>query len=356
MMPTTPLLFSPLSAHRWQAVIDRDTTQRGLFIYGVRTTGIYCQPGCASRQPKPQNIVFFQDCEEASNAGFRPCKRCTPDKGLEVSAISNAVISACRSIEMAETPPNLNTLAQSSGLSPAHFQRTFKQALGISPKDYAQAHQMERFRTALQTGGSVTDAVYSAGYSAPSRAHDAANQRMGMVPSTYRAGAAGEVIGYTQGSSYLGPVTVAITVRGIACISIGDKNPIHFLRSEFPKAELIEAPTSFREWATEVIALIEEPTGAFDLPLDIRGTAFQQRVWKALRDIPPGKTATYAEIAAALGSPQAQRAVGSACGRNRLAVIIPCHRALRSDGGLGGYRWGLEHKKKLLNREKGEKD
>ena len=345
---------SPLNPRRWQAVVDRDAAQSGMFVYGVKTTGIYCRPGCASRQPKPDNVVFFGDGNEAAASGFRACKRCLPDHATPPDPSAAAVINACRAIEAAETPPSLETLAGDAGLSPSHFQRTFKRALGLSPKDYAQARRMERFRAALLSGQPVTEAIYSAGFNTPSRAHEAAERHLGMVPSTYRTGALGEVIGYTQVPSNLGPVTVAATLRGIASISLSEKNtdPITHLKSEFPKAELIHAPDAFTDWVNAVVALIEEPGTATSLPLDIRGTAFQQRVWRALSEIPPGDTATYSEIASRIGSPNAHRAVGSACGANRLAVAIPCHRAVRSDGGLGGYRWGLAHKKTLLSREK----
>jgi AraC family transcriptional regulator, regulatory protein of adaptative response / methylated-DNA-[protein]-cysteine methyltransferase len=342
---------SPLNARRWQAVVDRDAAQSGIFVYGVKTTGIYCRPGCASRQPKPANVVFFGDGSEAAASGFRACKRCVPDAASTPDPTIAAVIQACRTIEAAEAPPSLETLAGDAGLSPSHFQRTFKRALGLSPKDYAQARRMERFRAALLSGGSVTDAIYSAGFNTPSRAHEAADKHLGMVPGSYRAGAAGEVIGYTQAPSILGPITIAATLRGIASISLGG-DAITNLESEFPKAELIHAPAAFTGWVNAVITLIEEPSTAISLPLDIRGTAFQQRVWRALRDIPPGTTATYKEIASLVGSPNAHRAVGSACGANRLAVAIPCHRAVRADGGLGGYRWGLDRKKTLLSREK----
>jgi AraC family transcriptional regulator, regulatory protein of adaptative response / methylated-DNA-[protein]-cysteine methyltransferase len=351
-MSETAANTSPLNARRWQAVVDRDSAQSGMFVYGVKTTGIYCRPGCASRQPKAANVVFFGDGSEAVASGFRACKRCVPDNAAPPDPTIAAMIQACRTIEAAETPPSLEILAGNASLSPSHFQRTFKRALGLSPKDYAQARRMERFRAALLSGDSVTDAIYSAGFNTPSRAHEAAGRHLGMVPGSYRAGASGEVIGYTQAPSNLGPVTIAATMRGIASISLGE-DAITNLKVEFPMAELIHAPKAFTEWVTAVVTLIEEPRTATSLPLDIRGTAFQQQVWRALREIPPGTTATYKEIASLVGSPNAHRAVGSACGANRLAVAIPCHRAVRADGGLGGYRWGLDRKKTLLSREEG---
>jgi len=346
-------------ALRWAAVRGRDRRAAGAFLYAVRTTGIYCRPGCASRLPRREHVVFFPDRRSAERAGFRPCKRCRPDAAAPDPAAS-AVALACRRIAEAERPPSLAELAAVAGLSPSHFHRLFTRTVGMTPKRYAAAQRRERLAAGLRSDESVTRAIYDAGYGSASRFYEenGRSPALGMAPAAFRAGARGETIRYAVGPSSLGQVLVAATERGICAVELGD-DPVALgasVRRRFPRAALREDP-AFADTLRRVIALIDAPGPdagadlARDLPLDIRGTAFQARVWAALRQIPPGRTATYAEVAAGIGQPRAARAVAAACAANPLAVAVPCHRVVRGDGGLGGYRWGETRKRLLLQRE-----
>lgn len=340
--------MNPIDQQRWQAVVSRDAGDLAPFVYAVMTTGIYCRPGCAARTPRRENIRFFDDALAAGRAGYRPCKRCRPDAADQGYAA--AIRHAVERIETAETEPALDTLAAEAGLSPSHFQRVFKQLVGVSPKQFAKASRARRLRDSLSRGATVTGAIYDAGYSGPGRAHEAA---LGMAPSRWRAGGAGEDIRYALADCSLGKVMVAGTARGICAIELGDDGEtlVDALKTRFPKASLVPADASFDDWLRAVIAVIDDPAKGIDLPLDIRGTAFQHRVWQALRKIPPGTTMSYAELAAAIGRPGAARAVARACASNQIAVAVPCHRVIRADGGRAGYRWGIKRKNALLGRE-----
>ena len=338
---------------RWAAVLARDPGADGRFWYSVRTTGVYCRPSCAARRARPENVRFHDSPADAECAGFRPCRRCRPDRPPARVAHADKVERACRLIEGAEQAPDLATLAADAGLSPFHFHRVFKAATGLTPKAYAAAHRARRVRNGLAHGDSVTSAVYDAGYNSSGRFYAQAEAMLGMRPSDYRAGGANTAIRFAVGECSLGAILVAASERGICAILIGDDPDAlaRELQDTFPKAELIGGDADFEQLVARVVGFVEAPAIGLDLPLDVRGTAFQQRVWQALRDIPAGSTASYAEIARAIGAPKATRAVAGACASNLLAVAIPCHRVVRSDGALSGYRWGVERKRALLERE-----
>ncbi len=333
---------------------DRDMAAKRKPLYGVVTTGIYCRLGCPSRRPNPRNVRYFGSPAEAERAGYRSCKRCRPDSKEAPDPRLRIALEACRMIEEAETPLSLGELAAAAGLSPFHFQRLFKSVVGVTPKQYAMEKRSNRLRRQLRDGRGITAALYEAGFSSTSRFYENAAATLGMRPSEYRSGAPGEPIRFAVVRSYLGPVLVAATERGICAIEFGPSaNALRDrLRARFPKAKLRGPDPELREEVAGVLSLLDEPReGRPALPLDIRGTSFQRRVWQTLSRIPAGSTATYGEIAARIGRPKAARAVAQACAANPVAVAIPCHRVVRADGGPGGYRWGVERKKKLLERE-----
>ncbi len=338
-------------AARWDAVLRRDRGADGAFVFSVRTTGVYCRPSCAARRPLRQNVRFHADCTAAERAGFRPCKRCRPNKPGERHAA--AVASACRLIATAEDMPPLATLAEAAGLSPFHFHRVFKQVTGVTPRQYRAAERGKRLREGLPRARSVTEAIYDSGFNSSGRFYAASDALLGMTPSRFRAGGTGAKIRFAVGQCSLGAILVAATEKGICAIMLGDEAPplIRALEDRFPKAALEGGDRSFESWVAQVVGLVESPKIGLDLPLDLRGTLFQQRVWRALREIPPGTTQTYTEIARRIGAPNAVRAVGTACGANPVAVAIPCHRVVRTDGSLAGYRWGIARKRALLARE-----
>lgn len=331
----------------WQAVLLRDRAFDGRFVTGVLSTGIYCRPSCPARHPRRENVRFFADGMAARAAGLRPCRRCSPD---EVSRDERAVLAAIAAIRAAEQPLALAGLAADAGYSAAHFQRVFTRATGLSPSAYARALRMERAREALSGGGSVTDAVYEAGFNAPSRFYEASSARLGMAPSAWKNGGRGVTIHWAVVETSLGPMLVAATDRGVCRLSFHEGREA--LEARFPHAELVEGGEAFAALLADVVASVESPARMRDIPLDVRGTSFQEAVWQELRRIPPGETRSYAEIAAAAGKPSAVRAAGSANGANHVAVLIPCHRVIRSDGSLGGYAYGLDIKRELLAREK----
>lgn len=343
-------------AQRWQAVLERDARADGQFVYAVRTTGVYCQPGAAKRLPRRENVCFFDSAGDAEAAGFRASR----NTNTNTARAADIVATACRTIDAAETAPALEALAAQAGLSAFHFHRLFKAETGLTPKAYATAARARRLRAQLsQPEASVTDAIYGAGFQSSSRFYESAPQRLGMPARDYRDGGAGARIRFAVGQCSLGAILVAQSQRGICAILLGDDAEllVRDLQDRFPKAELIGADGDFEQLVAQVVGLIEAPALGLALPLDVRGTAFQERVWQALREVPPGSTVSYAELAARIGSPRAVRAVGSACGANPLAVAIPCHRVLRSDGDLSGYRWGVERKRALLLREaQGQRD
>ena len=340
---------------RWRAVLARDSASDGQFVYSVRSTGVYCRPSCPSRRAKPENVRFHDSCAAAEAAGFRPCKRCRPDQPPLRQLQAEKIESACRLIENAEELPDLATLADACGLSPFHFHRIFKAITGVTPRAYGREQRDRRVRTALAAGGSVTAALYDAGFNSSAPFYEGAAASLGMSPSQYRAGGTDAAIRFAIGDCSLGVVLVACSDVGVCAILIGDdaETLLRDLQDRFPHASLTGGDAGFDGVVAKAIALVDHPKLAQDLPLDIRGTAFQRRVWEALRRIPPGSTASYAEIAAALGMPKGARAVASACAANALAVAIPCHRVVRTDGGISGYRWGVERKRRLLAMESG---
>jgi AraC family transcriptional regulator, regulatory protein of adaptative response / methylated-DNA-[protein]-cysteine methyltransferase len=340
---------------RWAAVARRDRSADGAFYYSVRTTGVYCRPSCASRLALRENVRFHSSCEEAERAGFRPCKRCRPNESGLAEQRAAIVTKACRLIETAEEMPNLEALAESSGMSRFHFHRVFKSVTGVTPKAYAAAHRAQRVREELPRSNTVTEAIYGAGFNSNGRFYADATKILGMTPTRFRAGGSGASIRFAVGQCSLGAILVAATDKGVCAILLGDdpETLVRELEDRFPKAKLIGGDASFEHWVAKVIGFVEAPALGLDLPLHVRGTAFQQRVWRALRDIPPGSTTTYTEIARRIGASKAVRAVGQAVAANPLAVAIPCHRVVRNDGGLSGYRWGVARKRALLEREAG---
>ena len=330
----------------WAAFMRRDRRWDGRVVGAVKTTGIYCKPSCPAKRPKRENVDFFSTGEEARAAGFRPCLRCKPD---EVGRDREAIAAAVKLIECAEDAPGLTELAGAVGYAPHHFQRLFKRDLGISPAEYARALRSRRTEQALKANQRVTDAVYDAGYQAPSGFYDDAKERLGMTPSAWRDGGRGETIRWTTFDSPLGQMLIAATSKGICRLTFDDSEAS--LKRLFPNAAIVSDEGGLRELVEGALAAIERPLAAPDLPIDVAGTAFQEAVWRELRKIPPGETRSYAEIAAAIGHPKAVRAVGSANGDNHVCVLIPCHRVIRSDGSLGGYGGGIERKKKLLGSE-----
>lgn len=336
---------------RWQAVVTRDRTADGRFVYSVRTTGVYCRPSCGARRPRRENVAFHADCAAAAQAGFRPCRRCRPDQADAQAAL---VTRLCRLIEQAEQVPDLAELALAGGLSPSRLHRLFRERTGVTPRAYAAALRARRLQQELaRPENSVTDSLYAAGFGSSGRFYETAPQVLGMTPSAFRAGGDRVVIHFAVGQCSLGAVLVARSERGVCAILMGDDPEplVHDLQDRFPKAELIGGDPGFEHLTAAVIAAAENPKAGLNLPLDIRGTAFQQRVWQELRGIPPGHTASYSDIAARIGRPEAARAVAGACAANAHAIAIPCHRVVRTDGALSGYRWGIERKQALLQRE-----
>lgn len=340
-------------ADRWSALRARDAAADGAFFYSVRTTGVYCRPSCAARPARPENVAFHTTSAEAQAAGFRPCKRCKPDQPSLAERNAAAVALACRAIEAAEEPMSLEALAAEAGMSPFHFHRVFKAVTGLTPKAYADARRAERVRQALGETGTVTEAIYDAGFGSGSRFYEKSAQVLGMTPTRFRAGGDKAVIRFAIGQCSLGAILVAATEAGVCAILLGDdpQELIQDLQDRFDRAELVGGDAEFEALVARVVGFVEQPRLGLDLPLDVRGTAFQQRVWQALRDIPAGETASYADVALAIGNPAAVRAVAQACAANALAVAIPCHRVVRTDGALSGYRWGVERKRALLDRE-----
>ncbi|HMA13385.1 MAG: bifunctional DNA-binding transcriptional regulator/O6-methylguanine-DNA methyltransferase Ada [Bacteroidota bacterium] len=356
--PATP--FASADA-RWDAFIGRDPAADGRFVAAVTSTGIYCRPSCPARKPKRENVRFYATPAEAEAAGFRACKRCRPQaataEATPAARHAAAVAEACRRIAEAEEPPSLDDLAQAAGLSRFHFHRVFKEATGLTPKAYATAERARRLREGLGRSATVTEAIYDAGYNASSRFYSKSTKLLGMTPTAWRAGGAGTRIRFAVGQCAYGAILAAASDKGVCAILLGDDPEalVRGLEDSFPKAELIGGDAAFEQWMARIVGFVEQPGLGLDLPLDLRGTAFQQRVWRALSEIPVGATVSYAEIAQRIGQPKAVRAVAQACGANRLAVAIPCHRVVRSDGDVSGYRWGVERKRAILAREAAER-
>jgi len=338
----------------WAALASRNTGADGAFVYAVRTTGIYCRPGCGSRPPRRDNVAFYETPAAAEAAGFRPCKRCRPNEGSVAERHVAAIGRACALIRARDALPSLAELADAAGISRFHFHRVFKEITGTTPREWGKAHRLGRFAARLDAGEPVAEAVYGAGFGASSRAYEAAPNGLGMTPGARRHGGRGETIRFTTVETGLGWALVAATGRGICMTALGDERAAleAELRRRFPAALIWPADAALTAWAARIVEFITRPGTQPDLPLDIRGTAFQALVWRALQKIPPGRTATYGEIAAALGRPSAVRAVAQACASNKLAVLVPCHRVVRGDGELAGYRWGIERKRALIARER----
>lgn len=339
----------------WEAVLNRDQNPNPRFIYAVNSTGIYCRPDCPSRRPLRKNVQFFPTNEKAEASGFRACLRCRPSKNSRRYEMAQHIAAACRMIDAAEEEPRLEQLAKQSGLSTFHFQRTFKSLMGVTPKAYAQASRMKKFRKIIANSNeTITSAIYDAGYSSSSRFYETATRSLGMTPKRVRKGGQGVRMLFAIGECSLGSVLVASSAKGVCAMLMGDTPQIVLedLQTRFPNADLNGNDPEYDQLIGHIIQFVDFPHKEFDLPLDIQGTAFQQRVWQALREIPVGETASYGEIANKIGAPRSYRAVAQACGANNIALAIPCHRVVRSDGGLSGYRWGIERKKNLLKIEK----
>jgi AraC family transcriptional regulator of adaptative response/methylated-DNA-[protein]-cysteine methyltransferase len=341
---------------RWQSLLDRDPVADGAFVYSVKTTGVYCRPTCPSRLAHRKNIRFHTTCEEAEAAGFRACKRCNPTGESIAEHQASIVAQACRIIEESGEVPNLDDLARSVGMSSHHFHRVFKAQTGLTPRGYAVAHRSRRVREELTRRDTVTEAIYGAGFNSNSRFYESSKQVLGMTPKTFRRGGNGTTIRFAIGESWLGPILVAASDKGVCAILLGEDPDelVRDLQDRFPKAEFIGGDVEFEQLVATVVGFLENPSSGLELPLDIRGTAFQQRVWEALRRIPAGSTASYAEIAERIAQPGSVRAVAQACAANHLAVAVPCHRVVRTDGSLSGYHWGVERKGRLIKRERGE--
>lgn len=342
-------------AARWAAVVARDKTCDGKFFYAVATTGVYCRPSCAARLPRRENVSFHETCGDAEAAGFRPCKRCKPNEPSLVERHAAKIVEACRMIAQAEEELRLDELAKAAGLSRCHFHRIFKVVVGVTPKAYAVAKRQERIRANLASGASVTEAIYDAGFKSSGRFYAISTEVLGMTPSDYRAGGTNNEIRYAIGRCSLGDVLVGASSKGICAIFLGDDPDalVRELQKRFPSARLIGGDPAFKQTVAKVISFVETPSAGLDLPLDVRGTAFQHRVWQALRAIPAGETISYAELARRVGAPKAVRAVAGACAANCIAVAIPCHRVVRTNGDLSGYRWGVERKRRLIEKERG---
>ena len=338
---------------RWAAVVHRDSKADGHFFYSVGTTGVYCRPSCAARRARRENVRFHPSCDAAEQAGFRPCKRCQPNSVALREQYAATIATACRAIKTADDAPSLDALARSAGMSRFHFHRGFKKLVGVTPKAYASAHRAERLRSALARHSTVTAAIYEAGYNSNSRFYEKSSALLGMRPAAFRNGGRGTTIRFAVGECSLGSILVASSDKGVCAILLGS-DPTQLtrdLQDRFPRATLVGADRNYERMISRVVGFVEQPRAGLNLPLDVHGTAFQQKVWQALRKIPAGRTATYSQIAARIGMPKAVRAVAGACAANSIAIAIPCHRVLRADGSLSGYRWGVERKSALLKRE-----
>ena len=343
----------PTEKSRWNAILKRDQNADGQFYFAVKTTGIFCRPTCPSRRPNRENVVFYDTPQAAEKAGFRSCKRCDPTGLTQSQRHAKVIASVCRAINEADELPSLEELAAVAHMSPFHFHRIFKQVTGLTPKAYAVAHRSDRVQKTLPKWDTVTEAIYEAGFNSNGRFYADSSKMLGMKPKEYKEGGAGTTIRFAIAESSLGPILVASSEKGVCAILMGDDPDLlaKDLQDRFPKAHLIGGDENYERLVAKVVGFIDAPKIGLDLPLDVRGTTFQRRVWKALMEIPIGKTATYSQIAERIGHPKAARAVAQACGANILAVAIPCHRVVRTDGSRSGYRWGVNRKQTLLHRE-----
>ena len=357
---TTSLAIAPKPATpsvaddpRWARIVARDETADGHLWYSVSTTGVYCRPSCPSRIPNPKNVQLHDTLESVRATGFRACRRCNPDGPSTEAENAALVAKACRIIEESEEEPSLEELAGAVGRSPSYFHRVFKANIGLTPKNYAAAHRAKKVRQGLASCNTVTEAIYDAGFNSSGRFYEKSKDMLGMTPSQYRAGGTNEEIKFAVGQTSLGAILVASSKKGVAAILLGDDPDelVRNLQDRFPRARFIGADRDYEALVARVVGFVEAPKIGLNLPLDVRGTAFQERVWQALREIPVGTTICYAELARRIGSPKAARAVAAACSANKLAIAIPCHRVVRNDGSLSGYAWGVERKRVLLDRE-----
>lgn len=352
-LPKPERAAAVISDPRWAAVVARDFSFDGKFYYSVKTTGVYCRPSCGARTAKPENVQFHLTAADAERAGFRSCKRCKPDEPSQPEQHAAIVMKLCRFIEEAAYIPSLQELAVHAGISSYHLHRLFKAITSLTPRGYAIAHRAKRVRAELKRANTVTEAIYAAGYNSNGRFYENSNQVLGMTPDSFRKGGNNTEIRFAVGQCSLGAILVAASELGVCSILMGDDPAVlvRDLQDAFPRATLVGGDAGFEQLVSKVVGFVEMPGLGLDLPLDVRGTVFQQRVWQVLREIPAGETASYADIARRIGSPQAVRAVAGACAANKLAVAIPCHRVVRTDGSLSGYRWGVERKRALLARE-----
>lgn len=356
MSETRNRLGQNISAHAaaqyWRATVARDFRADGTFVLAVRSTHIYCRPSCPARRPLRRNVVFFRTREEAEKEGYRPCLRCRPNEiSGPVALVQRAVGQLAKA---SEEGMSLGALAGALGTTQATLRRAFLQVTGLKPRELAEALRIRNFKTLLRSGKSIADALYETGYGSSSRVYERSDAQLGMTPATYRKGGLGMKIGYTIAKSPLGKVLVAATERGVSAVYLGDTEStlVAELREEYPRAEIAAAPDSFQRWVSEVVLCIEGKQPHLQLPLDVQATAFQRRVWKELQRIPRGRTRTYSQVAKSLGQPKAVRAVARACATNPVSIVVPCHRVIREDGTLAGYRWGLSRKEQLLAQEK----
>ena len=342
-----------LSDQRWQALAKRDLSADGKFVFSIKTTGVYCRPSCSARLPRPENVDFYRSCAEAERAGFRPCKRCKPQQPPLKERNAAKIAEVCRLIESSESVLTLDELAAIVQISPYHLHRLFKENTGVTPKAYFAAEQTKRMRTQLNTGESVTGAIFDAGFNSASRFYEKSTRVLGMTPTEYRNGGGNAAIQFAVGECSLGSILVASSAKGVCAILLGEDPEalVEDLQNRFPNSVLTGGDKIFEEHIAQVIGFIDAPALGLSLPLDIRGTAFQQRVWQELQKIPVGQTLSYSDVAQRIGLPKAIRAVAAACAANNIAVAIPCHRVVRRDGALSGYRWGIERKRCILERE-----
>lgn len=340
------------AAEFWQATLDRDLRAEGKFFFGVRSTNIYCRPTCPARRPRRENAVFFRTTLEAEQSGYRPCRRCHPQEQQEALALVKQAAKLLVNADEEESA-GLESIAVKLHASPAKLRRAFQRMTGLTPREFARAARLEKFKKLLRGGAEITDALYACGYGSPSRIYEKTNAQLGMTPASYRKGGAGMKISYTVGLSSLGKVLVAGTERGISAVYLGDeeRSLASALQKEYPRAEIQRAPQSNPDWLKEILSRVEGNPPSVHLPLDVQATAFQRRVWQELQKIPRGTTRTYTQVAKALGKPRSVRAVARACATNPTSIVVPCHRVIRADGALAGYRWGLQRKEKLLQRE-----
>jgi len=354
MRQTTPTAagITPQAAERyWQAMLQRDSAADGSFFFAVRSTQIYCRPSCPARRPLRRNTVFFRTPQDAEKEGFRPCRRCCPKQLDASTALVQRVAAVLASTE--DEPLRLSLLARQVDSTPAQLRRAFRRATGLSPKEFEQAFRLARFKKMLRDGSSVTEALYACGYGSSSRLYEKTNAHLGMTPASYRKGGEGMEIQYTVANTSLGKVLVGATQRGVSAVYLGDneRSLVEELRKEYAKAEIVRAAPGHENWLKEIVRRVEGSAPSLDLPLDVQATAFQRRVWQELQKIPRGATRTYTQVARSLGKPRSVRAVARACATNPVSIVVPCHRVIRTDGSLAGYRWGLSRKEKLLERE-----